>query len=75
MKNAVAEASVAPSRPAAVAITTFATQVPKAPRASIDSPARTVHSAWSSAGNPSGAVRITETASARQTTGRAPLRC
>ena len=75
MKNVVADARVAPIRPAATATSTLAMPVPSAPSASMHSAARTVHLAWSSAGRPSGAVRTRATARARHTTGSAPLRC
>ena len=71
----MAEAFVAPMRPAAVAVRMVAMAVPPAPRHNMARAGRSAHSPFNTSGNPSGAVRINAMKSARHTTGMAPLRC
>src|SRR5689334_9753621 len=75
MKKLLIDAIVAPIRPAAVAVITYAMPVPPAPSAISDAAGHGDQWPASTAGTPSGAVRITATPSARQITGNAPLRC
>ena len=75
IRNAVADAVVAPIRPAAVAVSTLATRCRRRRARAARATARGVQCASSTRGNPSGAVSSSATPSARQITGRAPLRC
>src|ERR1017187_4721676 len=74
IRNVVAEARVAPSLPAATAMTTWATPVPRAPSARREAAGPGIHRAAKRSGNPNGAVNTSATIWARQMTGKAPLR-